>query len=136
VSPQDEVTEWCTAVLGHMRANRSLLRTAMGELEERPETALSMCEGPNCAAMTLTDYVLTLQAGGVVSRDADIRTAVSMLMSALFGDALCRDVMRDAFPEPAEQAPALYVRAFLATLGVNVGARTARAGPGRKARAS
>jgi AcrR family transcriptional regulator len=133
--PEREIGDWCAAVLSHMRANRSLLRTAMGEMEDRPDAALSMCEGPNCASMILTDYVLRLQTTNAADADADIQTAVSMLMSSLFGDAMCRDVMPNSFPEPADEAPARYVNTFLRALGVRrvAGARTA-AKPARTAR--
>src|SRR6476646_5487349 len=40
VDPQQEMTEWVTGVLGHMRENRSLIRTSFGEIEERPEAAV------------------------------------------------------------------------------------------------
>src|SRR5437868_2503196 len=50
-NPELEMTIWCSAVLGHMRDNRALIRTSFGEIEERPEGAICMCEGPNCAAM-------------------------------------------------------------------------------------
>src|SRR5262249_19671190 len=62
IDPEREVTVWCAAVLGYMRENRSFIRTSFGEMEERPEAAVSMCEGPNCAGMILTDYVLRLQS--------------------------------------------------------------------------
>jgi AcrR family transcriptional regulator len=104
----------------HMREHRSLLRKSIGELEERPDDAMSMCEGPNCAGMLLTDYVLRLQATGQADADADIQTAVAMLMSSLFGDALMRDIIPNAFPQPADAAPARYVRTLLRALGVRV----------------
>jgi AcrR family transcriptional regulator len=118
VDPQHEMTEWVTAVLGHMRENRSLIRTSFGEIEERPDAAVSMCEGPNCAAMILTDYVLRLQSMGIAAADGDIPTAVTMLMSSMFGDAISRDVMPGAFPQPVESAPAKYVLTFMRSLGV------------------
>src|SRR3569833_2535143 len=68
-----------------------------------------MCEGPNCAGMILTDYMLRLQSIGVASSDCDIPTAVAMLMSSMFGDAISRDVMPSAFPQPESEAPAKYV---------------------------
>jgi hypothetical protein len=39
-------------------------------------------------------------------------------MSSLFGDALTRDIIPNGFPQPAEEAPARYVRTFLRALGV------------------
>src|SRR4051812_6586654 len=123
VDPQAEMTSWCGAVLTHMRANQSMLRTAIGEVDERPEPAMSMCEGPSCAAMLLTDYAIQLQHLGMASADADVQTAVSMLISSLFGDAMCRDIMPNAFPSPLEAAPRKYVGVFLAALGVNAAKR-------------
>ena len=117
VDPEREMTIWVAAVLGHMRENRALIRTSFGEIEDRPEAAVSMCEGPNCAGMILTDYMLRLQSTGVASADGDIPTAVAMLMSSMFGDAISRDVMPSAFPQPESEAPAKYVRIVLRALG-------------------
>lgn len=125
VDPEREMAEWCASVLSHLRENSALIRTSFGEIEERPEAAVCMCEGPNCAAMLLTDYVMRLQSMGLASGDGDIQTAVSMLMSALFGDAISRDVMPGAFPQPVEEAPAKYVRVFLRALGVSPALRRA-----------
>ena len=121
--PVAELTAWCEAVLAHMRANRSLLRTAIGEIEERRDAAVSICEGPNCAGKALAEYAQRLQAAGRADRSADVHTAVSMLMSSLFGDALYRDVMPGAFPQPADEAPRRYIRLFLGALGVTPSAR-------------
>jgi AcrR family transcriptional regulator len=118
VDAELEMTDWVSAVLNHMRENRALIRTSFGEIEERPEAAISMCEGPNCAGMILTDYVLRLQSLGVAAADGDIQTAVAMLMSSMFGDAISRDVMPSAFPQPESEAAGKYVRVFLRALGV------------------
>lgn len=115
--PRAEITVWCAALLGHMREWRSLIRKSFGELEERPAAAVVMCEGPNCAASALGTYVARLQALGMADDSADVSTAISMLISSLFGDAICRDVIPDAFPEPAEDAPARYVAVFLRAVG-------------------
>lgn len=119
VDPELEMTEWVSAVLGHMRENRALMRTSFGEIEERPEAAISMCEGPNCAGMILTDYILRLQSTGLAAADADIPTVVAMLMSSMFGDAISRDVMPGAFPQPESEAASKYVRIVLRALGVS-----------------
>jgi AcrR family transcriptional regulator len=120
VHPEAEIVRWCSAVLAHMHENRSLLRKSIGELEERPDAAMSMCEGPNCAGMLLTDYILRLQSTGLADDDADIPTAVSMLMSALFGDAIMRDIIPNCFPQPENAAVSRYVRTMLRALGVRV----------------
>lgn len=115
--PREEITAWCAALLGHMREWRSLIRKSFGELEERPAAAVVMCEGPNCAAAALAGYVGRLQTLGLADETADVATATSMLISSLFGDAICRDVIPNAFPEPAEDAPAKYVAVFLRAVG-------------------
>ncbi|MFL5615959.1 MAG: TetR/AcrR family transcriptional regulator [Gemmatimonadaceae bacterium] len=117
--PQAELTSWCAGVLAHMRQWRSLIRKSFGELEERPEAALVMCEGPNCAAAALSAYVGQLQALGRADETADIATAVSMFMSSMFGDAISRDVLPHAFPQPEEDAPAKYVNVFLRAVGAS-----------------
>jgi AcrR family transcriptional regulator len=127
VDPEQEMTDWCASILSHMRENRSLIRTSFGEIEDRPEAAISMCEGPNCAGMILTDYVLRLQASGLASAEGDIPTAVAMLMSSMIGDAISRDVMPGVFPQPESEAPERYVRLFMRALGAEVKERTASA---------
>ena len=114
---QAEITVWCAALLAHMRQWRSIIRKSFGELEERPEAAVVMCEGPNCAAAGLAAYVARLQSAGRADETADIATAVSMFMSSMFGDAISRDVLPQAFPQPEEEAPARYVGVFLRAVG-------------------
>jgi AcrR family transcriptional regulator len=117
-----EMTEWCAAILHHLRENRSLIRTSFGEIEDRPAAAVSMCEGPNCAGAILSGYAHRLQSMGIAASDADTSTAVAMLMSSMIGDAISRDVMPSAFPQPESEAPARYVRVFMRALGVEVNA--------------
>lgn len=117
--PERELTEWCTATLTQMREARSFIRKSIAELEERPDAALSACEGPNCAGQMLMDYTNRLAERGLADPDADSFTAVAMFMSALFGDAMCRELMPDGFPQPAEEAPAKYVRTFMRAVGAS-----------------
>jgi AcrR family transcriptional regulator len=116
--PQAELTDWCAALLGQMRQSRSMIRKSFGELEERPDAASSVCEGPNYAGMLLSTYVTRLQATGLADPSADVETAVAMFMSTMFGDTIARDVMPSAFPQPVEDAAARYVRTFLRAIGV------------------
>jgi hypothetical protein len=76
--------------------------------------------------MILTDYMLRLQSTGIASPDSDIPTAVSMLMSSMFGDAISRDVMPNAFPQPESDAAAKYVRIVLRAMGVQPARRVSK----------
>jgi AcrR family transcriptional regulator len=119
--PEVELITWCAALLSQMRASRSFLRKMIGETEERPEAARSACVGPHAAAESLERYVGRLRARGLADTDADTRTAISMFMSALFGDVMVRDAMEEHFfPEPADDAPARYVTTFLRAAGVTL----------------
>jgi AcrR family transcriptional regulator len=125
IDAEREMTEWCGAVLHHLRENRSLIRTSFGEIEDRPAAAVSMCEGPNCAGAILSGYANRLQSMSIAAADADTSTAVAMLMSSMIGDAISRDVMPSAFPQPESEAPARYVRVFMRALGVKPNERRA-----------
>lgn len=114
--PEGELTGWCAATLEQMRDMRSILRKAIGEMEERPDAAATACEGPHCAGQVLTDYVSRLGEAGMALTGDDADTAVAMFMSTLWGDAMCREMMPDGFP-PLADAPTRYVRAFLRALG-------------------
>ena len=134
--PETELTEWCHVLLSQMRASRSFLRKMIGETEERPDAARSACVGPHCAAESLDRYVQRLRARGLADLDADWRTAISMFMSALFGDVMVRDAMDEHFfPEPEEDAPSRYVLTFLRAIGATaLPANAARNSSGSSAR--
>mgnify|MGYP001564793492 FL=1 len=50
-------------------------------------------------------------------------------MSAMFGDALYRDIMPRVFPQPLEAAPAKYVQTFLRAIGARELSSPERARP-------
>ena len=116
--PAAEITAWCGEVLEHLRGHAHIIRKTIAEAEERPEAACAACEGSNTASGSLALYVERLRNAGLADTEADVATAVSMFMSVMFGDALYRDIMPRAFPEPVEEAPARYVQTFLRAVGV------------------
>ena len=54
-------------------------------------------------------------------------------MSAMFGDALYRDVMPHVFPQPVEAAPAKYVQTFMRAVGLRATPLPARSRQARVA---
>jgi AcrR family transcriptional regulator len=116
--PERAITEWCATVLDYLRGHAHLIRTTIAEAEERPDAACAACEGPNSAGASLVLYVERLREEGRTDADADVDVAVSMFMSALFGDALYRDVMPESFPQPVEEAAAKYARTFMRAVGL------------------
>ena len=130
VDPAVELTAWCDAHLEMLRERRAIIRKTMGELEERPEVGPCAAEGPSAAALELKRYMRRMWALGFVegaaagpcgpepcvsgaTRDEEAHAAGAMLMAALFGDAMGRDMMPEMYPQPAERAAALYVGLFL-----------------------
>jgi AcrR family transcriptional regulator len=114
--PERELTEWCDAQLTHLRAARSMIRKAMGELEEHPEMAPCMSEGTQFAFRELVDYVGRFDRLGHGISESEVNTAATMLISALFADAMGREMMPGLYPQP-ESAAALYARLFLRAIG-------------------
>jgi AcrR family transcriptional regulator len=131
--PVKELTRWCATVLEYLRGHAHLIRKTIAEAEERPDAACAACEGPNSAGHSLVLFVEHLREEGLADPDADVETAVSMFMSAMFGDALYRDVMPHVFPQPVEAAPEKYVTTFMRAVGLRATELPARSRPARVA---
>lgn len=131
--PQAVLTKWCAALIEYLRGHAHLIRKTIAEAEERPDAACAACEGPSSAGASLTRYVERLMEAGIAAPDTDVHTAVSMFMSALFGDALYRDVMPGNFPQPVEDSAARYVATFLRAVGCRASALPVRSRPARVA---
>ena len=116
--PERAITDWCATVLEYLRGHAHIIRKTIAEAEERPDAACAACEGSNSAGASLVLYVERLRDEGRADAEADIEVAVSMIMSAMFGDALYRDIMPEAFPQPVEEAAAKYARTFMRAAGL------------------
>jgi len=134
--PEGELTAWAMAEIADMRTCRTLIRRTMTEMGERPEVIECTSAGPLEAKRRLCDSVARLRrddfvaaAGDPAEQRAWDEAAVAMLMSALFSDAMGRDVMPGMYPVSAEQAPAMYVRIFLRAVGVGHAASPPRPAP-------
>ena len=131
--PEGELTRWCASVLEYLRGHAHLIRKTIAEAEERPDAACSACEGSNSAGSSLVLYVERLREEGLADTDSDVQTAVSMFMSALFGDALYREIMPNVFPQPVDDAATKYVQTFMRAVGIRATALPARSRQARVA---
>jgi AcrR family transcriptional regulator len=131
--PRAELTRWCAKLLEYLRGHAHLVRKTIAEAEERPDAACAACEGPNSAGASLVLYIERLREEGLADSEADVEVAVSMFMSAMFGDALYRDIMPESFPQPAKDAPARYVQTFLRAVGLRASSLPDRSRPARVA---
>lgn len=119
VDPEAELTIWAEAVHEHLHAKRSLIRTCMGEMEERPEMMLCAKQAPVRSTNNLCKYFEKLRLHGFTKNDSDPMVAAAMLLGTIFHDAMGREMMPEALPKPAGKAVPQYVRLLLTGLGVH-----------------
>lgn len=125
--PRDPVTElaaWSDDQLEHLREKRSMIRTCMGEIEERPELTECAAAGPQAAFGELCRYLRRVRESGMSVNEFDERVAAITLMGALFSDAMGREMMPDIYP-PAETAAREYAELVLRAIGADDGTRSA-----------
>ena len=70
------------------------------------------------AAQALCVYIEKLREAGFTTADVDPAAAATMLMGALFADAMGRDLMPDMYRGTPDEGVAGYVRIFLRGIGV------------------
>lgn len=115
--PAMELTTFSREQLHHLFRVRSLIRTCMGEGNERPEILSRATDRPISVHRELLAYLRRLQSAGFADGDADVEAAATTLMGALFSDAMGRDYMPEAFSYSIEEAPARYVALILKAVG-------------------
>jgi len=128
VDPLDELTNWCAQFLRQMRGSRALLRKAMGAAEERFHEMMNGFEPARCADREIHEYVQALVRNGWVGsallEDPDaaelLTAAQTMLIGALWGDAMARELKDDPnLWVPETRAARRYVQVFLRALAVS-----------------
>lgn len=118
VDPGRELNEWCAGHATALREMRSTIRKTMADREEHPDMGPHLCQEQTAHFNELVVYATRLVTRFPSVRDADVETSCSMLFSALFGDAMGRDIVPMVYPQPEQGATARYVQAFLRSLGV------------------
>lgn len=124
VNPEAELTEWASAHYAGICANRDIVRQIITDAGARPDVIGCIKHGPSSAIAMLREYIVRLRRDGWMRENGDIPAAevpvaVSMLMSALFNDAMNRTMMPEMFPQSPSATLAGYVRVFLRGLGVS-----------------
>lgn len=119
VDPVAELTQWTKADHAFMLEYRDLMRTAMAEVNERPDCAFSTAEHSVCSLKELRAYIGRLAKHRFIPSAADAGPASVMLMGTLFADVMGRDITPEMFP-PQDRAPSTYVRLFLRSLGATL----------------
>jgi AcrR family transcriptional regulator len=124
VNPQQELEEWVREHHTSLSGMRDIIRQMLSEAVERPESAQCAAAGPSGAYAQLQLFVVQLRRQGRLSqsheaRPSEVRGAVTMLMSAVFADAMNREIMPDMFPQSVEESLRAYVTIFLRGIGVN-----------------
>jgi AcrR family transcriptional regulator len=115
--PTQELTDWSTGVVRHLQTRSSVIRKCMGEMEERPELTARAAEAPTRATNELCAYFRKLKELGYTHDEFEPTVASSMLIAALFHDAMGREMMPDIYPKPASEAPAKYAQFILRAIG-------------------
>lgn len=117
--PAVELRAWVHDELIHLTKLRSIIRTSLGEVEERPEILPLIGEKPREVILALAAYVQQLQREGRAANDIDARTAARVLFGSLFADAMGRDVMPELYDESLEESADHYATVFLRAIGVD-----------------
>jgi AcrR family transcriptional regulator len=120
--PEAELHEWAKAQHEKISRKRAFVRQLMSDAFDRPDAAACVGRGPNLAVVQLREYVVHLRRTGWISdvnpiQPAEVGAASTMLIGAVFSDAMNRDLMPDMFPQPKDDTLLAYVRIFLRGLG-------------------
>jgi AcrR family transcriptional regulator len=113
-----ELTDYFRASLEFMRRIRFMIRKTMAELEERPEMAAFVSEQRTPQFQELVAYAAKVRPPATPEEEDDLRTACTMLMAAIFSDAVGREIVPTMYPTPASEAASKYVRVFLKMVDV------------------
>lgn len=113
-----EIKAWVRDELAHLTRLRSIIRTSLGEVEERPEIIPMIGEKPRAVILGLTAYVEQLQREGRASPGVDARSAALTFFGSLFADAMGRDVMPELYHDSLEESADRYATLFLRAIGV------------------
>ncbi len=116
--PATELTAWSEEQLAHLRDKRWMIRTCIGEIGERSALSEDAADSLRAAITDVYEYLLRVREAGISCGGFDDHDAARTLFSALFSDAIGRDILPEAYP-PAPTAAHQYVVTALLLIGVD-----------------
>ena len=117
-----ELTTWALQQHAAVSDRRGIVRTCLGELEERPELTPTICEGGVLAFADAVRYLHAARSRGLLGAGGSIEAAVVMLMHSIFLDAMTRDVIPQNHTMTANEAIDMFIDLILRALGARVAA--------------
>ena len=130
VAPKTELLEWSRAHYRELMKHRAFIRKVMSEHEENPGHCSVGLKASAPIASELTSYLTRLKKAGLTCGTWDERAATSMLMGALFSDAMGRDTMPERYPYSQREGVEWYVELLVRAIGAHAPA----AAPARRTR--
>lgn len=116
--PAAELAAWSEDQLARLRDKRSMILTSMGEIDERPALSEGTAGSLRAAYTELREYLIRVRKAGMSCGDFDDHAAARTLFSALFSDAIGRDMLPEAYP-PAQTAAHHYTMMILLMIGLD-----------------
>jgi AcrR family transcriptional regulator len=117
--PKAELLKWSRHHWEELWNRRSVIRTAMGEIEEHPGLLPSEQSATACAGRELGAYIERLRSAGLARAEFATAAATMTLMGTLFADAMSRDIMPFAYRLEPDAAIAQYVDLFIRAIGAD-----------------
>lgn len=114
--PAAELAAWSEAQLMRLRDKRSLILTSVGEIYRRGESSAGTARSLRAAYTELREYLVRVRETEMSCGDFDDHAAAGTLFSALFSDAIGRDMLPEAYP-PAPTAADHYTMTLLLLIG-------------------
>jgi len=118
-SPQalsPELKTWGIAHHGSIREKSGIIRACLAEWEQRPELAPKVCGGGLVAFADLSRYLGVARARAMIGPHGSLEAAATMLLNAIFMDAMTRDVMPGTHPYSADESIGSFVDIVLRAL--------------------
>ncbi len=120
--PEQELLDWVSVHHSALVGMRAIVRQLLSDAVERPDAADCATHGPSAAMAHVREYVVKLRRNGWVTESgevspAEVRAAATMLMGAVYADAMNRDIMPTMFTQPVPETLRAYVRIFLRGVG-------------------